>query len=304
MKSGDNPHDNPAGTFATMMNVESDSVPARKNAFGSSLSSASPPFYPSGSSNKDGGLSEKKHVQTGNSKRSSRVPSLEDNFPTAQSNSLLRGKNVANSIGMDKLCIDDLVTAFPAEHFSSMQAAGSTSSSSQPSQARDQGRGAAPVGGQMAYQSTFAQGIVNKVSSPLQTHIGQRSSVPNRVQPSAQQLWQRPSGSPASSPPKPATSVNSYDAGESGTPSESSKSKATLVAKGRGNIQGSARGSFIYGGAHVMGAGGPMGVGRGDQNFPATPAFLPGKISTIICYLCGDETVMCRYGTGLLMAKI
>lgn len=279
-KYGENlQHDNPVQTFITSPTVESDSAPTRKSTIGSSLSSASPPFYPSGSSNKEGGLSQKKDVQTRKSTRDNRIPSPDDDFSVVQSNSLLRGKNIANSIGMDKLRIDDLVTAFPGKPFSSMQASsyGSTSNSSQPSQARAQGKGGAPAAGQMAYPSTFPQGLVNKASPPLQSHTSQHSPVPNRVQPSAQQMGQHTNGSPASSPPKTTMSVNSYDTGESEPLPESSKSKGTLVAKGRGSIQGGGRGSFIYGGAHVMGGGGPMGVGHGDQNFAATPAFLPGK---------------------------
>ncbi|XP_031386488.1 protein MLN51 homolog isoform X1 [Punica granatum] len=279
-KSGDNPqHGNSAQTYSTTSNVESDSAPMRRNAIGSILSSASPPFYPSGSSNKEGGLSQKKDMQAGNSNRNSRPPSMDDNFSLPQSNPLLRGKNVSNPIGTDKLSIDDLVTAFSGKSFSPVQAAASGSppiSSSQPSQGRAQGRGAAPAAGQMAYPSTLPQGQVNKVSPQVQAHNVQRGPAPNRVQPCTQQLGQCPgSGSQASSPPKTANSVNSYDTGESDTLSESSKSKGALVAKGKGSIQGSGRGSFIYGGAHVMGASGPMGVGRGDQNFPGTPAFLP-----------------------------
>ncbi|KAK4780250.1 hypothetical protein SAY87_016356 [Trapa incisa] len=262
-------HDNhPDQSFTNSLNVDSDSARTRRNTIGSSLNSASPPFYPSGSSNREGGLSQKKGVQTGKSTRDNCIPSPDDNFSVAQSHTFQRGKNVVNSIGMEKLCIDDLVTAFPGKPLSSMQASsyGSTSSSSEHKQSRTQGKGAPPATGQVAYQSTFPQGLVNKASLPQQVH--------NRVQPSAQQIGQRPSGSPAS-PPKTAVSINSYDTGESEPAPESSKPKGTLVAKGRGTIQGGGRGSFIYGGAHVMGGGGPMGVGHGDQNFAATPAFLP-----------------------------
>lgn len=49
-------HDS-SGRILTLSNTESDELPARKH---SSLSSASPPFYPSGSSNKDITSSQKK----------------------------------------------------------------------------------------------------------------------------------------------------------------------------------------------------------------------------------------------------
>jgi hypothetical protein len=59
---------------------------------------------------------------------------------------------------------------------------------------------------------------------------------------------------------------------------ESSKSRTALVGKGKGIIQGNGRGSFLYGGAEVVGATRNMGVGHGDQNLPGTPTFLPGIV--------------------------
>ncbi|KAF2301308.1 hypothetical protein GH714_022547 [Hevea brasiliensis] len=135
----------------------------------------------------------------------------------------------------------------------------------------------------MSYQSAPVQNQVNRASSATQPHSVQRSPVQNRAQPSVlapgQQFGQRTgSGSQASSPPKTALSINSYESGETETTSESSKSKGALVGKGKESIQGSGRGSVLYGGTQVMGASGNMGVGHGDQNFPATPAFLPGVV--------------------------
>lgn len=72
--------------------------------------------------------------------------------------------------------------------------------------------------------------------------------------------------------------TNSFDSGETDAASESGKSKGALVGKGKGGSQGSGRGTFLYGGAQVMGASGNMGASHGDQNFPGTPAFLPGLI--------------------------
>ncbi|KAK6284584.1 hypothetical protein POUND7_003536 [Theobroma cacao] len=258
-------------------NADTTSVPARKHVFASSLSSASPPFYPSGSSNKDITLTPKKDVQTGSVSRNLRPSVTDDNSSVSQSNSL-RGKNVLDSLSMAKLYIDDSSTSASGKPLTNLQMLPSGSSlgnTSQPSQSRVQGRGMA-IPGQKAYQPAPHQSQVNRVSPPTQVNAGQRSPVQGRVQSSvqsaAQQLSQHPGiGSQASSPPKTAMSVSSYESGEVES-SETSKSKGALVSKGKSSVQGASRGSFMYGGAQIMGATGNMAVSHGDQNFPA---FLP-----------------------------
>ncbi|WCJ40687.1 CASC3/Barentsz eIF4AIII binding [Euphorbia peplus] len=245
-------------------NTESDKVPAaRKN---SSLSSASPPFYPSASSGKD--ITQKRDVQSGSTSRNLRAAPADESY--------LRGKSIADSVGMDKLSIDDLNAGKSSNNMQMPSSGSSVVNTMQTSQSRPQGRGV-PVTSHMSYQSTQIQ--ANKVPSTSQPSF-QRNPVQNRVQssfqPPSQQLGQRSgSGSQASSPPKTALSINSYEPGDVETSSESSKSTGALVGKGKGSIQGSGRGSFAYGGAQVMGAAGNMAVGRGDQNFPGTPTFLP-----------------------------
>ncbi|KAJ9179125.1 hypothetical protein P3X46_010948 [Hevea brasiliensis] len=269
-------HGNSSRVFTPTPNKESGQVPpARKH---SSLSSASPPFYPSGSSNKDIPLTQKREVQAGSTSRNIRI---DESFSMQQTSALIQGKNIADSVGIDKLYVDDSVPSTAGKSLNTIQMSPGSSlvNSMQSSQSRNQGRGVT-ISSQMTYQSAPVQNQVNRVSSPTQPHSVQRSTVQNRAQPSVQapgqQLGQRPgSGSQASSPPKTALSINSYDSGESETNSETSKSRSALVGKGKGSIQGSGRGSFMYGGAQVMGASGNMGVGHGDQNFPATPAFLP-----------------------------
>lgn len=222
--------------YVPVSTVEPDSVPA-KQVFSSSLNYASPPFYPSGSSNKDVNPTPKKEIATGVANRNLRPSVSNENISVTQSNTLLRGKNIADNsaVSMEQLYIGD-------------------STSTQP---KAQGRGL-PLSGQMAAYQPIMQphGQLQQI---------QRSPVQTRAQPS--------SGSQASSPPKTALSINSLDSGELESSSESSKSKTALVGKGKGTgVQGGGRGSFLYGGAQVMGSAGNMGVGQGDQNFPA---FLP-----------------------------
>ncbi|XP_065865910.1 protein MLN51 homolog [Euphorbia lathyris] len=265
-------HGSSGRAYTPASNTESDNVPpARKH---SSLSSASPPFYPSASSSKDITQSQKRDVQTGSISRNHRASAVDESFSMQQA---VRGKAIADSVGVDKLYIDDSVSANAGKSLNNMQTPSSGSSlvnTMQASQSRTQGRGIA-VTAHMSYQSTPLQIQANKVSSAAQPP-GQRNPVQNRVQssiqPSAQQLGQRSgSGSQASSPPKTALSINSYEPGDVETSSESSKSTGALVGKGKGT----GRGSFVYGGAQVMGAAGNLAVSRGDQNFPGTPAFLP-----------------------------
>ncbi|KAG8656324.1 protein MLN51 homolog [Manihot esculenta] len=272
-------HTDSGRVFTPTPNTESDQVPpARKH---SSLSSASPPFYPSGSSNKDIPLTQKRNVQAGSSSRNIRTSVVNESFSMQQASALVRGKNIADSAGIDKLYVDDSVPSAAGKSLSTVQMSPGSSlvNSMQSSQSRTQGRGVA-ISSQMTYQSAPVQSQVNRVSSATQPNSVQQSPVQNRVPPSVlvpgQQLGQRSaSGSQASSPPKSALSINSHDSGDTETTSESSKSRGGLVGKGKEGIQGSGRGSFLYGGAQVMGASGNMGVGHGDPNFPATPAFLP-----------------------------
>ncbi|XVF86572.1 hypothetical protein PTKIN_Ptkin18bG0052700 [Pterospermum kingtungense] len=267
---------NSSRSSAPATNADTAPVPARKHIFASSLNSASPPFYPSGSSNKDATLTQKKDMQAGSMSRNLRPSVTDENFSVSQSNSL-RGKNVLDSLSMAKLYIDDSSTSASVKPLTNVQMPPSGSSlgnSNQPSQSKVQGRGAA-VPGQKAYQPAH-QNQVNKVSPQTQVNAVQRTPSQGRaqstVQPSAQLLGQHPGiGSQASSPPETAMSVNSYESGEVES-SETNKSKGALVSKGKGSVQGAGRGSFLYGGAQIMGATGNMAVSHGDQNFPA---FLP-----------------------------
>lgn len=243
--------------------MESDSVPSRKQV-ASSLSSASPPFYPSASSSKDLTSMQKREVQAGT---------------ISQSNTMIRGKNAVNSGGTDKVYVNSSISPNAVKPSASLQLPPSGSSLVNTTQAlhpRAPHGGGVAVSGQGAFQQGAPHNLVSRASPPPQPHNIQRTPAQTRVQPSVQQLGHRPgSGSQTSSPPKAGSSMNSYGPVELESPPESSKSKTALV--GKGGVQVSGRSSFLYGGAQLMGAPGNMGGGRGDQNFAAAPAFLPGK---------------------------
>ncbi|KAM7480425.1 hypothetical protein LguiA_028638 [Lonicera macranthoides] len=210
--------------------VESVPVSSRKHVFASSLSVASPPFYPSGSSSKE--------------------------ITYAQKRDLL-GKNVADSITMDKLYIDDSISIPTVKPLTNLQLPPpSLINSTESPQLKVQGRGGL----------TLPLNPVRRISPPTQLRNVQRTSVQSQFRPSLQ----------ATSPPKAALSVSSFESGEVESLLDLSKPKSALVGKGKGNVQcSSGRSSFPYGGGQVMGASVSTGGGHGDQNFPATPAFLP-----------------------------
>ena len=272
-------HGSSGRVLISASNTESDQVPtARKN---SNLSSASPPFYPSGSSSKDITLGQKRDVHSASTSKNHRTPVIDENFPMQRTSALVRGKNIADSVAIDKLYIDDSITPAgkPLNNMQTPPSVSSVVSTIQSSQSRAQGRGVA-MSSQRSYQGSPQHNLTNRTSPTAPLHSRQRSPAQNRIQPApAQPLVQHPgSGSQASSPPKTALSLNSYEAGEAETAVESSKSRTALVGKGKGIIQGNGRGSFLYGGAEVVGATRNMGVGHGDQNLPGTPTFLPGIV--------------------------
>lgn len=216
-------------------------------------------------------------------------------------NALLRGKNIPESVGMEKLSIDDSISSVTGKNLGNinmqMPPSGALINSvntTQSSQSRIQGRAVIP--GQMTYQPAPPHNQAIKGSSSAQPHAVQRNPVQGRGQTATQtpqQLGQRPgSGSQASSPPSTALSINSFEAGEVDSPSEANKSKTALIAKGKGVAQGNGRGSVLYNGT-VIGATGGMNVSHGDQNFPGAPAFLPGIASWAhVLYLLAHRVLL------------
>lgn len=256
---------------------------ASKKQVSSNLNYASPPFYPSGSSNKEINQAQKRDVQIGSTSRNIRPVVMDEGFPVQQNNALHRGKNVVDSINMNKLYIDESISPSVGKPLNNVHMAQAPPGSSgvnvsQSPLPRPAGNGRGiPIPLQMNYPPAPSHSQVNNVST-AQFQAVQRSSAPGRtsasVQATAPLSGHRPgSGSRSLSPPKTSASNNSLDSGEVDAASELDKVKGALVGKGRGGPQGTGRGSFVYGGAQVMGAAGNVSVSHGDPNFPT---FLPG----------------------------
>ncbi|XP_071733461.1 protein MLN51 homolog isoform X2 [Rutidosis leptorrhynchoides] len=87
-------------SYAATSTSESAQIPSGKNSFASRLNYASPPFYPSGSSNQEANLGQKRNTQTGHFSQSSNM----------------QRKSVPDSLGMEKLYINDTVSSHSGKH--------------------------------------------------------------------------------------------------------------------------------------------------------------------------------------------
>lgn len=213
---------------------ESAQIPSRKNTFASSLSSASPPFYPSGSSNQEINSTQKKDAKISNS---------------------MQRKSVSDSLGMEKLYINNPVSSNATNHPNKLPPP--------THQARNKGRG--QTQGQMTYQPVPPHRQTNKIPSQNQVHAFQKTPVQNR--------------SVSGSPPKVSGPTHVLESTELPSPLESYNSKMAFTGKGKVGLQGNGMGSFPYGGNHS------------DQNYP----FLPGKEIFITFCLVAFLFSVCGY---------
>ncbi|XP_068648676.1 protein MLN51 homolog [Aristolochia californica] len=268
---------NSAKASSNVSNAQTEVVASRKHAFASSLSSASPPFYPSGTSSQDISRTQKRDPQgiTGNKNLSSSGP-LEESLPSMlHATAMLRGKSVVDSVGQDRASVDDSfrsVAAKPITHLHPVN-------TNQSSHARAQGGRGFAISGPLGYHHSSSVNQVNRAPVPAQLSSMPQKPAQNPTRPvlrsSTQQLGQRLGVVSHSSSPQ-GSSVASSEVGDQESPPGSSRSKTALVGKGKGNsVQSTGKGSFLYNGAQVIGTTGAMGVTHGDKNFPGTPALLP-----------------------------
>lgn len=276
-KSLDTPSNtNSRRVFTVTSNLQPDMVLPQKQVFASSLSSASPPFYPLGSSIHDISVTQKRDTLMENFQSS---VFREENLSISHSTSI-RGKSIAEPNGLERSYMNDSATVI-GKQLNSLQLQSSGSSSTlggrQPAQPYSQGNSTS-LSGQLNYQSTTSVNQVNRGSAQSQSSVIQQRAVQIPVQTtlrgSPKQLSQHP-GSISQLSITQASSTNSSEVGELESPPGSSKSNTALVSKGKDGIQGSGKGSFLHNGAQVIGATGAVGIAHGDQNFSATPALLP-----------------------------
>ncbi|XP_068653476.1 protein MLN51 homolog isoform X2 [Aristolochia californica] len=257
---------------ANVSNAHTEAV-ARKHFFASSLSSASPPFYPSGNSSQDSSGTQKRVPQNirANKNLSCSRP-LEESLPsTLHANTMLRGKSVVDPVVQDQAYVDDSLRSVAGKPITPLH----PGNTKQSPNTRAQGGRDLAISLPLGYLHGSS---VNQVSrAPVPAQFSSLSQKPaQNLQPVLRASTQQLGVVSHSSSPPQGSSVASSEVGDQESPPGSSKSKAALVGKGKGSsVQNTGKGSFLYNGAQVIGATGAMGVAHGDQSFTATRALLP-----------------------------
>jgi hypothetical protein len=259
--------------------TQPEAAPPKKNVISSSLNSASPPFYPSGASNQDFPVAaQRRDIQTGSSNKVLPSSMKMDDNSKLQSGLMVRGRTTMDYGGRDRFHADGPARSSPGRAPTTSLNSGFTSSSVNPGQspvARASG-GSSNTGVSSNNQSTSSFHQMPRISTQMQSHAPvmhpKSGQVPNqsaaRIPP--QSLNHRTNNlSPAQHQP-----VKSTESGENGSYSNQNNSKAPSAVV-KANNQETAMSSFMYGGAQVIGA---AGLSQGDQNFPGTPALLPGLL--------------------------
>ncbi|KAK8453047.1 hypothetical protein SEVIR_5G219500v4 [Setaria viridis] len=256
--------------------TQPEAAPPKKNVINSSLNSASPPFYPSGASNQDFPVAaQRRDIQTGGSNKVLPSSMKMDDNSKLQSGPMVRGRTTMDYGGRDRFHADGPVRSSPGRAPTTSLNSGFTSSSVNPGQSpvvRASG-GSSNTGVSSNNQSTSSFHQMQRISTQMQSHAPvmhpKSGQVPNqsaaRIPP--QPLNHRTNNlSPAQHQP-----VKSTESGENGSyPSQNNSKAPSAVVKANNHETG--MGSFMYGGAQVIGA---AGLSQGDQNFPGTPALLP-----------------------------
>ncbi|CAL4948949.1 unnamed protein product [Urochloa decumbens] len=251
-------------------------APPKKNVINSSLNSASPPFYPSGASNQDFSVAaQRRDIQTGGSNKVLPSSMKMDDNSKLQSGPMVKGRTSMDYGGRDRFHADGPVRSSPGRAPTASLNSGFTLSSVNPGQSpivRASG-GSSNTGISSNNQPTSSFHQMPRISTQMQSHTPvmhpKSGQVPNQssVRTPPQPLNHRSNNSsPAQHQP-----VKSTETGENGSyPGQNNSKAPSGVVKA--NNQETGMGSFMYGGAQVIGAG---GLSQGDQNFPGTPALLP-----------------------------
>ncbi|KAF8670903.1 hypothetical protein HU200_050170 [Digitaria exilis] len=258
--------------------IQPEAAPPKKNVISSSLNSASPPFYPSGASNQDFPVAaQRRDIQTGGSNKVLSASMKMDDNSKLQSGPMVRGRTAMEYGGRDRFHADGPVRSSPGRGAPTASLnSGFTSSSINPGQSpilRASG-GNSNIGISSNNQPTSSLPQMPRISTQMQSHAPvmhpKSGQVPNqsaaRIPP--QSLNHRTSSSSPAAQHQP---VKSTESGDNGSyPSQNNQKAPSAVVKA--NNQETGMGSFMYGGAQVIGA---PGLSQGDQNFPGTPALLP-----------------------------
>jgi hypothetical protein len=278
-------------------------APPKRNIISSSLNSASPPFYPSGASNQEFSVgAQRRHVQTGCSNKVHPSSQKMDENLKLQSGPMGRGRAAVDYSGRDTHA-DGPVRSSPGRV--------TTSSNSGQSPIVKSPGGNPSIGISSNNQPTSSLHQASIISTQQRSHtsVMQKSGqIPNK--PAMRIPSQQPSN--RGSNPSPSSQqllVKTTESGENGSYPSPNNLKA-LSAVGNMNNQESGRGSFMYGGAQIIG---PGGLSQVDQKNSGTPALLPGlpsqpfnlpyfssTVLVIIYFISSDETWIVHFSPPVM----
>ncbi|XP_062231980.1 protein MLN51 homolog [Phragmites australis] len=222
-----------------------------KQTIASNLNSASPPFYPSRLSHQELPVSQVGNGQPSSTGRpfSSSI-GMENVSPTSQYGNLLRGKAFVPSVGHFEATMKRMNS--PALHSSASSPNGPFPVAAN-QVTRDYVRPSHPIVQPSPVQSS-TQSAPRMPALMFGAQFGGSDKMPSSVQ--------------------PASPILNEDT-EISSPSGSDKLNTQFKVKGQPGDLGEEHASFLYGGAHILGATAAMGLTLGDQGFHGTPALLP-----------------------------
>lgn len=273
--------DNISAKFQQISDGRPELVVPRKQTFASSLSSASPPFYPSGSSNQDMAASQKRDMQAGsNTKPLLSTMQMENSFSKSHPPSLFRGKTVVDSAGLDRLHLDDSdhqvsgkSPVHPFLHASGSSLSLSNANKSPAYKVQEKNPNSTSIHN---HPTSFNQ--VGRIPWQNQPPVVQQKPVPSQGPHSLKNSNQQVArhlliGNQAASPSQASVGISSE--GEEAESIPGTTTPNSTFGKGKLINQGAGRGPFVYGSAQIIGPTEAVGLPHGDQNFAGTPALLP-----------------------------
>lgn len=247
-----------------------------KKLVGSSLSSASPPFYPSGTQHQSMVVpvkSEPQHAGALGSIHNSVLKGEDEMGMSIASTSSRNGKNIVAVRGQAQPHVEPALRSSAEKQPITVQQI-SKSSSIHLQKSKVQGRNPA-AGGQLINQPTNSGHQLNRGSNFTQTeHMVQQRPVQTQGQgglriSSQHSVQQTSSNNPSSS--RPATS----EGGNAASPLGSNKGKSVVVGRARGSSQGAGRSTYMYNSTQAIAGTSGMSVAHAEQSFPPAPALLP-----------------------------
>ena len=263
-------------------NAHSDAVPAKRNVVNSSLNSASPPFYPSGASNHAG--AQRRDIQTGGSNKGF-PSSMKMDDMKLQSGPIARGRGTTDYGGRDRFHAEGHARPSPAR----TSGASSVNAGQSPTVRAQGGNSSIGVPSHNQRSSSFHQ--TSRTSAQQHNHntsVMHQKSGQVPTQPATRIPTQQLSHGSNPSPTSQHLPARSTESGENGSYTSSNQPK-TISSEVEKTNKETGRGSFMYGGAQIIGSTGAVSLAQGEQNnFPGTPALLPGLLSHPLYFSCNN----------------